>query len=230
MLVDVNRWLRAPRGAALRWSEAFARLVADVRADHAMNARYDAKYGKHTMHGSLARDAIQKIGFQMMIAIRTMRFLRDARVPLGAKVMSRAIRHVYGSDIHWDAEFEPGVVIGHGFGIAISGAVRVGAGSILLQGAQIGMGIDPVTRQVGEPVLERNVHVGPHAKLLGPITIGEGSKIQAGALVTESVPARSLVTAPKAIVGARAHLAPPAPGPLETGGATGPASAASVAR
>jgi serine O-acetyltransferase len=56
---------------------------------------------------------------------------------------------------------------------------------------------------VGAPRLERNVHVGPGATILGPIVVGEGTKIQAGALLTTSVPARSLVLAPRSEIRGR---------------------------
>ena len=53
--------------------------------------------------------------------------------------------------------------------------------------------MDPVTKIQGAPSLGANVHVGPGAVLLGPISVGEGSKILAGAVLTESVPPGSVV-------------------------------------
>ena len=130
-----------------------------------------------------------------MVAIRWMRLLRDLRVPLGAKITSRFIRHLYGSDIHWDAELAPGVLLVHGFGLAISHAARVGPGCILFQNVCLGMGVDAASRQTGAPTLEAGVHVGPGATLLGPITVGASSKLMAGVTVTTSVPPSSVVEA-----------------------------------
>ena len=45
----------------------------------------------------------------------------------------------------------------------------------------------------GDPILKEGVYVGPGAKILGRITIGEWSIIGANAVVTESVPAYSVV-------------------------------------
>ena len=53
--------------------------------------------------------------------------------------MSRSIRHAFASDIHWDAELEPGIVIVHGFGLAISYAAKVRAGCILFQNVTLGL-------------------------------------------------------------------------------------------
>lgn len=49
------------------------------------------------------------------------------------------------------------------------------------------------TRETGYPTLEDQVWVGPHAVIIGGITIGQGSRIGAGAVVTESVPPGSVV-------------------------------------
>lgn len=192
------------RGDASAWRE----LVHAVKEDHRMvrfhAGKYDARDGAHA--GGLAGDAVKKIGFQIMIAYRVMRFFRAAGLGLGAQFMSRAIRHAYASDIHWEADFEPGITIVHGFGLAISYAARVRHGCILFQNVTLGyghlslphedVGPRPETKQGGAPLLEKNVHVGIGATLYGPITVGEGTKIMAGCVLARSVPARSIVEAP----------------------------------
>jgi serine acetyltransferase/GT2 family glycosyltransferase len=170
---------------------------AAIKQDQAVMAAYESKYGHQTPSSrNLPSDVVQKIGLQLMAACRLMRALRDGGSPLGAKVMSRLIRHAYSSDIHWDAELAPGVMIVHGMGLAISHAARVGRGCILFQNVTLGMGTDKATGMTGAPTLEENVHVGPGATLIGPITIGAGSKIMAGAVLTRSVPPGSLVETP----------------------------------
>jgi serine acetyltransferase len=154
--------------------------------------------------GEIAGDAVRKIGFQIMIAYRVMRWFRASGLVLGAQFMSRVIRHAFASDIHWDAEFEPGVTIVHGFGLAISYAARVRHGSILFQNVTLGYGPDAdKARPGGGPLLEKNVHVGIGATLFGPIVVGEGTKIMAGCVLNRSVPARSIVEAVVPHVSAR---------------------------
>src|SRR5205085_4767158 len=104
-----------------------------------------------------------KIGLQIAAACRLMRAFRDSRRPVLAKVTSRLIRHLYGSDIHWDAEIAPGVMFVHGMGLAISGSARIGPRCILSQNATIGMGRDPDSGQTGAPLLEEGVQVGAGA-------------------------------------------------------------------
>jgi serine acetyltransferase/GT2 family glycosyltransferase len=162
-----------------------------VREDHATLRRYGAKYGgPKSSEKDLPRDVAVRVGFQILVAVRLMHFFRDAGSPLAAMVTSRLIRHLYGSDIHWEAHIEPGVQVVHGMGLAISSKARVGKDAILFQNVTLG------ESSMGAPNVGRNVHVGPGATLLGPITIGEGTKIMANCVVRESVPSHSLVSAP----------------------------------
>jgi serine O-acetyltransferase len=188
--------------------EAWRELAAAVRADHAALCEHDARYASHHgRRGRLAVDALVRIGFQMMVAYRFMRMAVALRVPLAPQVASRLIRLLYGSDIHWNAELEPGVTLVHGMGLCISGAARVGTGAILFQHVTLGESIHPDTRAIGAPELGRDVHVGAGATLVGPIVIGAGSKIMAGCVVTRSVPPGSLVQAPAPTVRPRESVA-----------------------
>jgi len=183
------------------WRGALTALRDAVTADHAAIRRYVAKYGSAEGDvGSLPRDLARKVGLQIMLMYRLMRFFRQARLPLLPELISRLTRHLYGADIHWKAEIEPGVMIVHGMGLCVSHGARVGSGAILFQNATLGEGIDPVTRVVGAPWLGNDVHVGPGATLLGPITVGSASKIMAGCVVLRSVPAGSLVESPAPVV------------------------------
>jgi serine O-acetyltransferase len=148
----------------------------------------------------MARDFVTRIGFQMLVAYRFMRFCHEGRIPLAPRVASRAIRHLYGSDVHWEADLEPGIVLVHGMGLAISKAARVQHGAILFQHVTLGLGTDPVTREVGAPVIGRDVVVGAGCTLIGPISVGQGSKVTANCLVRASVPPQSLVEAASPVV------------------------------
>lgn len=178
-----------------------AAFAASVRADYGTVQRYREKY--HQEKISLVRlplEAVRKIGFQMLIATRVMRLARDAKIPLVPMVTSRLIRHLYGAEIHWDAEIADGVAIVHGNGLVISHRAKVGPGAILSQNVTLGEALDPETKESGAPSLGRDVHIGPGAVLLGPIHIGDGSKIMAGAVLNRSVPANSLIKPPESVV------------------------------
>ena len=207
------------RGERGDWS-AFRAFREAVREDHKVLRYYGEKYddriessgGVETFDApgaaALASDAVKKIGFQLMIAYRVMRFFRAAGLELGAQFASRTIRHAFASDVHWDADLEPGIMVVHGFGLAISYAARARHGSILFQNVTLGYGPDPQTKKAGAPLLEKSVHVGIGATLYGPIVVGEGTKIMAGCVLSQSVPPRSIVEAPVPHVAARAPVRP----------------------
>jgi serine acetyltransferase len=176
---------------------AVAHLVESVREDHALVHRHGVKYGgKPDRQGPLAGAIVQKVGLQMMAAYRLMRLFSGAGIPLLPRVMSRLIRHAYGSDIHWDAELAPGVMIVHGMGMAVSYAARVGRGVVLSHNVTLGLGTHPDTRESGGPTIEDDVVLGPGVTVLGPVTVGARSKIMPGCLVLRSVPPDSVVEAP----------------------------------
>ncbi len=209
--VHATRRQRASRpGGASTMStiSALRQAVRSIRADHDMVQRYDTKYTTSARRGgSLLHDFVHRAGFQMMVGYRAMRFFSDAGIPTVAKVLSRGIRFLYGADLHPDARLADGVVIVHGMGIAISPLARVDSGCILSHNVSLSEGRDASTETTGAPHLEGDVHVGPGATVLGPVTVGAGSKVMAGALLRQSVPPGSLVETPAPNIRLRASSA-----------------------
>jgi serine acetyltransferase/glycosyltransferase involved in cell wall biosynthesis len=183
--------------AGKRESTAYRRLTAAIAADYEAlvrsRERYDPERPPPRSPGSAF---VVNIGFQLTVAYRLMRYMRDLNLPLAARVVGRAIRHLYGSEIHWEADLAPGLVITHGFGLAISHAARTGPGCILAHNVTLGYGRDAATGRVGAPVLEADVVVGNGSSLFGPITVGTGSKIMPGCTVHESIPPYTIVESP----------------------------------
>ena len=166
----VSEWLgylrRVERAGTLaRVALASLQMRRAILEDHATLRRYSAKYGGSTSTPS--RDAVVRIGFQLMVAVRAMHFFRDTGATGAAMVTSRLIRHLYGADIHWEADIAPGVQIVHGMGIAISPKAHVGKDTIIFQNVTLGESSN------GAPDVGRGVHIGPGATLLGPIHVGD---------------------------------------------------------
>lgn len=181
-----------------------SKFITSVRADFASTQRYRQKYHAEAIPLSrLPLAAVKKVGFQMLIATRAMRLLQDAHVPVLPMVASRLIRHLYAAEIHWNTEIADGVSVVHGTGLVLSHRAKVGPGCILFHNVTLGEGLHPDTKEAGAPTLGRDVHVGPGATLLGPIHVGDGSKIGAGAVVTRDVPAYSVVMPAEAVVSPR---------------------------
>ena len=116
-----------------------------------------------------------------------------------ARLLSQLGRFLTGVEIHPGAKIGTGVFIDHGSGIVIGETAEVGDGCTLYQGVTLGgTGKDKGKRH---PTLERNVTVGSGAKILGPFTVGENSKIAAGAvLLTEIPPDCTAVGVPARVV------------------------------
>lgn len=177
---------------------AVRRAISAVRADHQMLCHYDRKYATDAhRESSLARALVQRAGFQMLVGYRTARCLSEAGVPLAPQLVSRAVRFLYGADIHWNASIAEGVVVVHGMGICISPSASVGTGCILMQNVTLGEGRDAMTGATGGPKLGERVHVGPGATIVGPVAIGNDTKIMASCVVGESVDEGSIVESPK---------------------------------
>ena len=106
-----------------------------------------------------------------------------------ARWLSQYAKFRTGVEIHPGAKIGRGVFIDHGCGIVIGETAEVGDGCTLYQGVTLG----GTGKDVGKrhPTLGKNVTVGSGAKVLGPFTIGDNSKIAAGAVVLEEIPANA---------------------------------------
>lgn len=108
-----------------------------------------------------------------------------------ARIVANTSRRHTGVEIHPGATIGKSVMIDHGAGVVIGETAEVGDNCILYQGVTLG----GTGKDVGKrhPTLEDGVMVSAGAKVLGPLTIGAGSKIGAGSVVLKSVPPHSTV-------------------------------------
>lgn len=103
-----------------------------------------------------------------------------------ARAISQIVRGATGVEIHPAAKLGRGILIDHGMGVVIGETAEVGDGCTIYQGVTLG----GTGKHTGKrhPTLEKNVTVGCGAKVLGPFTVGEGSKIAANAIVLSEIP------------------------------------------
>ena len=100
-------------------------------------------------------------------------------------ISQRGVRKT-GIEIHPGATIGKGLFIDHGSGVIIGETAILGDNVTLYQGVTLGgTGKEQGKRH---PTLKDNVMVSAGAKILGSFTIGENSKIGAGAVVLEEVP------------------------------------------
>lgn len=96
-------------------------------------------------------------------------------------------RWVTGIEIHPGANIGRRVFIDHGMGVVIGETAVIGDDCTLYHGVTLGG--TSWNRGKRHPTLERGVVIGAGAKVLGPITVGEGAKIGSNAVVVRDVPA-----------------------------------------
>src|SRR6202040_1998890 len=108
-----------------------------------------------------------------------------------ARVISQFSRTLTGIEIHPGARIGRRCFIDHGMGVVIGETSEIGDDVLLYQGVTLGgTGKEKGKRH---PTIGNNVVIGTGAKILGNITIGDGTKIGAGSVVIRSVPAHSTV-------------------------------------
>lgn len=108
-----------------------------------------------------------------------------------ARYLSQRARRITGIEIHPAAVIGEGVFIDHGMGVVIGETTVIGDNCTIYQGVTLGgTGKDKGKRH---PTIGNNVVIGSGAKVLGPFTVGDNSKIAANAVVLSEVPANCTV-------------------------------------
>jgi serine O-acetyltransferase len=130
-------------------------------------------------------------GVHALLAHRVAHALREAGVPLLPRLIAAVARAITGIEIHPAARIGGCFFIDHGMGVVIGETAEIGDGVTLYQGVTLG-GTGFATGK-RHPTLQDNVTVGSGAKLLGPITIGHGSKVGANSVVIHDVPPKTTV-------------------------------------
>jgi serine O-acetyltransferase len=130
-------------------------------------------------------------GVHALLAHRVAHALYGARVPFLPLAIAAIARSITGIEIHPAATIGQGFFIDHGMGVVIGQTAEIGDDVTLYQGVTLG-GTGFATGK-RHPTVQDNVTIGSGAKLLGPITVGHGSKIGAGSVVIHDVPPNSTV-------------------------------------
>ena len=112
--------------------------------------------------------------------------------------VSMHARKVTGIEIHPAAKIGKNVFIDHGMGVVIGETAVVGDNCTIYQGVTLGgTGKDKGKRH---PTIGSNVTIGSGAKILGPFTVGDNSKVASNAVVLSEIPPNSTC------VGVPAHI------------------------
>lgn len=130
-------------------------------------------------------------GLHALLFHRFAHSLWNMRLRWIARMISALSRWLTGIEIH------PGAVIGrrffidHGMGVVIGETAEIGDDCTLYHGVTLG----GTSWKKGKrhPTLGNNVVVGAGAKVLGPIKLGDGTRVGSNAVVVKDIPAGATV-------------------------------------
>ena len=133
---------------------------------------------------------------------KTSNFLWSIRLNFLARLISYLGRLITGIEIHPAAKIGKFLFIDHGMGIVIGETAEIGNNVTLYHGVTLG-GISPSENSENQkdkkrhPTIHNNVVIGSGAQILGPIVLGENSKVGSNSVVIKDVEAnRSVVGNP----------------------------------
>lgn len=125
-----------------------------------------------------------------------------------ARLISQLSRFLTGIEIHPGAKIGRGFFIDHGMGVVIGETAEIGNNCTLYHGVTLGG--TSWAKEKRHPTLGDDVVIGSGAKVLGPFTVGNGSKIGSNSVVVKEVPAQATVVGiPGKIVQGEAYKAEP---------------------
>ena len=125
-------------------------------------------------------------GFHALLWHRLSHRLFKMHFKFAARLASQLGRFFTGVEIHPGAVIGRGLLIDHGMGVVIGETAVIGNDCTIYQGVTLG----GTGKECGKrhPTIGNNVMIGSGAKVLGPFTVGDNSKIAAGAVVLSEVP------------------------------------------
>jgi serine O-acetyltransferase len=108
-----------------------------------------------------------------------------------ALIILQRYKYKFGIEISPKTEIGTGLYIGHFGSITVNSMAKIGKNCNLSQGVTIGMANRG--RRMGVAEIGDNVYIGPGAKIVGAVKIGNYAAIGANCVVTNDVPDHGVV-------------------------------------
>jgi len=157
------------------------------------NLKYDFRrvYNKTSYKGRLRKIFVVfwSQGFQAIAGYRMCHWLVAKHIPIIHMLIQRFVEILTGISIPPTAQLGKGIMIEHFGGIVINSGTKIGDFCTISHEVTFGN-----KRPGGKaPIVGNNVYICVGAKVLGDITVGDNCIIGANSVLTESVPANSVV-------------------------------------
>jgi serine O-acetyltransferase len=146
-------------------------------------------------HDPAARTTLEVVlaypGLHAIWFHRAAHWLWQHDIKLIGRLLSDFARWITGIEIHPGAKVGRRFFIDHGMGVVIGETAEIGDDVLLYQGVTLGG--TSFKKEKRHPTIEDHVMISAGAAVIGPVTIGRGSRIGAGAVVVSSAPPYSTI-------------------------------------
>ena len=120
-------------------------------------------------------------------------FFAVAKFDLIAKIISQFSRFLTGIEIHPKAKIGKNLFIDHGMGVVIGETSEIGNNvtiyhAVTLGGSSPSIDSERQRHEKRHPTIGDDVVIGSGAQIIGPIKVGNNSRIAANAVVVKDVP------------------------------------------
>ena len=120
-------------------------------------------------------------------------FFYKAGFDLIARIISQTVRFFTGIEIHPGAKLGKNLFIDHGMGVVIGETSEVGDNvtiyhAVTLGGSSPSIDSEKQRHEKRHPTIGHDVVIGSGAQIIGPVRVGNNSRIAANAVVVKDVP------------------------------------------
>ena len=120
-------------------------------------------------------------------------FFYKAGFDLIARIISQTIRFFKGIEIHPGAKIGKNLFIDHGMGVVVGETSEIGDNvtiyhNVTLGGSSPSIDSERQRHEKRHPTIGNDVVIGSGAQIIGPIKVGNNSRIAANAVVVKDVP------------------------------------------
>jgi len=132
-------------------------------------------------------------GVKAVVFHRIANFFHLAGFYLIARIVSQTIRFFTGIEIHPGAKIGKNLFIDHGMGVVIGETSEIGNNvtiyhAVTLGGSSPSIDSERQRHEKRHPTVGDDVVIGSGAQIIGPVKVGNGSRIAANAVVVKDVP------------------------------------------